>query len=162
MCSGLPLVEGEYSLETIIDEAGEGQDSHVTAMLPGGGFVVLDTEVTEELEVEGAARDLIRAVQQARREAGLDVELVKVDLGTHTLVADGSDFSRINPKGYVPVLELDNGTRLSEGPARQGGRGSGTQAKGAARERGIRHGSSPDRSPASSFRGFAQRRARNP
>ena len=73
MCSGLPLVEGEYSLETIIDEAGEGQDSHVTAMLPGGGFVVLDTEVTEELEVEGAARDLIRAVQQARREAGLEV-----------------------------------------------------------------------------------------
>lgn len=53
----------------------------------------------------------------ALREAGLDVELVKVDLGTRTLVADGSDFSRINPKGYVPVLELDNGTRLSEGPA---------------------------------------------
>ena len=53
----------------------------------------------------------------ALREAGLDVELVKVDLKTGTLVADGSDFKRINPKGYVPVLELDNGTVLTEGPA---------------------------------------------
>ena len=42
-------------------------------MLGGGGFVVLDTDVTPELELEGAARDLVRAVQQARREAGLDV-----------------------------------------------------------------------------------------
>ncbi len=53
----------------------------------------------------------------ALREAGLDVELVQVDLKTGTLVADGSDFTRINPKGYVPVLELDNGTILTEGPA---------------------------------------------
>ena len=42
-------------------------------MLPGGGFVVLDTAVTPELEAEGVARDLVRAVQQARRDAGLDV-----------------------------------------------------------------------------------------
>jgi len=52
----------------------------------------------------------------ALREAGLDFELVRVDLATHKL-ADGSDFTAINPKGYVPVLELDNGTRLTEGPA---------------------------------------------
>lgn len=52
----------------------------------------------------------------ALREAGIDVELVQVDLKTHTLVADGSDYTRINPKGYVPVLELDDGTRLTEGP----------------------------------------------
>ncbi|MEI7613495.1 MAG: glutathione transferase GstA [Betaproteobacteria bacterium] len=52
----------------------------------------------------------------ALREAGLDVELVRVDLAKHTL-PDGSDFSRINPKGYVPVLELDNGTFLTEGTA---------------------------------------------
>jgi isoleucyl-tRNA synthetase len=42
-------------------------------MLPGGGFVVLDTEVTPDLAAEGLARDLVRAVQQARRDAGLDV-----------------------------------------------------------------------------------------
>jgi len=42
-------------------------------MLPRGGFVVLDTGLTPELEAEGVARDLVRAVQQARREAGLEV-----------------------------------------------------------------------------------------
>jgi isoleucyl-tRNA synthetase len=42
-------------------------------MLPGGGFVVLDTAVTPELAQEGLARDVIRAVQQARRDAGLEV-----------------------------------------------------------------------------------------
>ena len=53
----------------------------------------------------------------ALREAGIDVELVKVDLRQHVLASDGSDFLQINPKGYVPVLELDDGRRLTEGPA---------------------------------------------
>jgi glutathione S-transferase len=46
-------------------------------------------------------------------EAGLPFEAVRVDLRTHKL-ADGSDYYAINPKGYVPLLELDDGTRLSE------------------------------------------------
>jgi isoleucyl-tRNA synthetase len=66
---GLVLQEGEYSLETVAS-GGEGS---ATGLLPGGGFVVLDTAVTPELEAEGVARDLVRAVQQARRDAGLDV-----------------------------------------------------------------------------------------
>ncbi len=52
---------------------GSGATRTATAMLPGGGFVVLDTEVTSELAQEGLARDIVRAVQQARRDAGLDV-----------------------------------------------------------------------------------------
>ncbi len=48
-------------------------------------------------------------------EAKLPHTLVKVDTGTH-LTQDGIDFYSINPKGYVPVLELDDGQRLSEGP----------------------------------------------
>ena len=40
---------------------------------PGGGFVVLNTEVTPELEAEGLARDMVRAIQQARKDAGLNV-----------------------------------------------------------------------------------------
>ena len=47
-------------------------------------------------------------------ESGLPYKLAKVDLRKHTL-EDGSDYYAINPKGYVPLLELDDGTRLAEG-----------------------------------------------
>ncbi len=70
VAGGLELVEGEYSLETVV---GVAESDIVTAMLPGGGFVVLETAVTPELAREGHARDLIRTVQQARRDAGLEV-----------------------------------------------------------------------------------------
>ena len=49
----------------------------------------------------------------ALRELGLEFTPVKVDLVKHTL-PDGSDFRAINPRGYVPVLELDDGTRMTE------------------------------------------------
>ncbi len=53
--------------------AGSADGGTATGVLRRGGFVVLDTEVTPELAAEGLARDLVRAVQQARRDAGLDV-----------------------------------------------------------------------------------------
>ena len=52
----------------------------------------------------------------ALREAGLPVELVKVDLRAKTL-SDGSDFRTVNPKGYVPAIQLPDGSLLTEGPA---------------------------------------------
>ncbi len=67
---GLVLEPGEYSLETV---AADSTGGSATGMLPRGGFVVLDTDVTPELAAEGLARDLVRTVQQARRDAGLDV-----------------------------------------------------------------------------------------
>lgn len=50
------------------------------------------------------------------REAGLAFELVLASTRTHKL-QDGSDYYGVNPLGYVPLLELDDGTRLREGPA---------------------------------------------
>ena len=55
------------------------------------------------------------AVRIALTEAGLPFAAEKVDLRTHQL-ADGTDYYAINPKGYVPLLELADGTRLTEVP----------------------------------------------
>jgi glutathione S-transferase len=49
-------------------------------------------------------------------EAGIPLELVKVDLRSRTVAREG-DFWDVNPKGYVPALELDDGEVLTEGPA---------------------------------------------
>lgn len=48
------------------------------------------------------------------RELGMQVELVKVDTKTKKTAA-GGDFLAVNPKGYVPALELDGGQKLTEG-----------------------------------------------
>jgi glutathione S-transferase len=53
------------------------------------------------------------AVHIVAREAGVAVELNKVDLATHRL-DDGTDYDTINPRGYVPALRLDDGTLLTE------------------------------------------------
>lgn len=52
----------------------------------------------------------------ALHEAGLAFTPVLASTKSHKL-QDGTDFYTINPLGYVPVLELDDGTRLREGPA---------------------------------------------
>jgi glutathione S-transferase len=41
---------------------------------------------------------------------------VKVDLGSKE-TSEGGDYRKVNPKGYVPALTLDNGQTLTEGPA---------------------------------------------
>lgn len=50
------------------------------------------------------------------REAGLAFEPVLASTKSHKL-QDGTDYYTVNPLGYVPMLELDDGTRLREGPA---------------------------------------------
>ena len=52
----------------------------------------------------------------ALHEAGLAFEPVLASTKSHKL-QDGTDYYGINPLGYVPLLELDDGTRLREGPA---------------------------------------------
>ncbi|WP_370440558.1 isoleucine--tRNA ligase [Kineococcus halophytocola] len=79
---GIELLEGEYELTTTVEGAG---DALATSALDGGGFVVLDTTVTPELAAEGIARDVVRLVQQARRDAGLHVS----DRIRLTVAADG-------------------------------------------------------------------------
>lgn len=50
------------------------------------------------------------------RETGTSIELIRVDTKTHK-TESGDDYYGINPRGYVPALQLDDGTVLREGPA---------------------------------------------
>ncbi len=67
---GVQLEPGEYDL--VLETSGR-PDGEALAVLPGGGFVLLDATTTPELEAEGLARDLIRAIQDTRKAAGFDV-----------------------------------------------------------------------------------------
>jgi isoleucyl-tRNA synthetase len=73
---GVALIDGEYTIDLVANLADGADDSVITehiGILPGGGFLILDGLVTAELAAEGLARDVVRAVQQARKDAGLDV-----------------------------------------------------------------------------------------
>ena len=69
VCGGFALVEGEYTLELVA----AGSSSDAVGLLRSGGFVSLDTVLDDELLADGAVNDLLRLVQQARKEAGLQV-----------------------------------------------------------------------------------------
>jgi isoleucyl-tRNA synthetase len=69
--AGVTLQPDEFTRKFVATSANEGTAS--AALGSGAGVVLLDTVVTPELEAEGSARDLMRAVQQARRDAGFDV-----------------------------------------------------------------------------------------
>jgi isoleucyl-tRNA synthetase len=68
VAGGIELQEGEYALKMVVQ--GDGAS---TPLSTGDGIVLLDITLTPELEAEGITRDLIRLVQQARRDAGLQV-----------------------------------------------------------------------------------------
>ena len=68
VAAGFVLEPGEFSLKLVATEGGAS-----TVLAGGRGVVVLDCELTAELVAEGTARDLVRLVQQARRDAGLEV-----------------------------------------------------------------------------------------
>jgi isoleucyl-tRNA synthetase len=65
---GVKLEDGEYELKMVAADA-----EHTATLSASEGVVVLDTEVTPELAAEGVARDVVRVVQQARRDADLNV-----------------------------------------------------------------------------------------
>ena len=84
----LELTGDMFSVSTSVDAA-EGQ---VADVLASGTFVVLDTELTPELEAEGYARDVVRAVQDERKNAGLHI-------------ADRIDLSLTVPSDHVADVE---------------------------------------------------------
>ncbi len=67
---GIVLEPSEYEL--VLETTGR-PEGEALAIVPTGGFVLLDTRTTPELEAEGLARDVIRAVQETRKNADFDV-----------------------------------------------------------------------------------------
>lgn len=65
----IELTDGQYELSTSVN-APEGE---VAAVLGSGSFIVLDTELDDELRAEGEARDLVRRIQDTRKASGLHV-----------------------------------------------------------------------------------------
>jgi isoleucyl-tRNA synthetase len=82
--AGVELQPGEYDLKLT------AADPDSTAALPGSdGLIALDTSVTPELAAEGTARDVIRVIQAARRDAGLEVsDRIALTVGADGPVAD--------------------------------------------------------------------------
>jgi len=75
---GIALEPAEYEL--VLETTGR-PEGEALAIVPTGGFVLLDTQTTPELEAEGLARDVIRAVQETRKNAGFDVsDRIRLDL----------------------------------------------------------------------------------
>jgi isoleucyl-tRNA synthetase len=99
------LEEGEYTL------ALRPRDTERGRTLPGDvGVVILDTDVDEELEAEGLARDAVRLIQQARRDAGLHVaDRVVVELAGPKAMVDAVARHR----DYVAEQTLADEIRLS-------------------------------------------------
>jgi isoleucyl-tRNA synthetase len=82
--AGVELRPGEYELKLVAADP----DS-TTAVGGSGGLIALNTVVTPQLEAEGTARDVIRVIQQARRDAGLDVsDRITLVAGADGAVAD--------------------------------------------------------------------------
>ncbi|GAA1817226.1 isoleucine--tRNA ligase [Agromyces neolithicus] len=71
VAGGISLEPAEYDL--VLEAGGSEDGQSALALLGDGGFVILDTATTPELEAEGRARDIVRAVQDARKAAGLEV-----------------------------------------------------------------------------------------
>ncbi|GAB3034741.1 isoleucine--tRNA ligase [Parafrigoribacterium mesophilum] len=100
--SGYELSSGEFTLELQADAHG-----HAITFLSGGGFVLLNTTTTPELEAEGLARDLVRAIQDARKAAGLDVS----DRIAATVIADVDSVAAI--KAHRALIQRETlSTRL--------------------------------------------------
>jgi len=94
---GVELEPHEYVLKLVADTAGN-DDAASAALGDGDGVVIVDLTLTDDLIAEGTARDIVRAVQQARRDAGLDVS----DRISLTLGLDEETERRVNSYlGYI-------------------------------------------------------------
>ena len=111
---GVELLDEEYEL-TLVADLSTGDSKNLIGILPSGGFVILDGNVTAELEVEGQARDLIRSIQQARKDADLDVsDRIKLSIVGDEAVLNAIASHEELIKGETLTLELSTALGAGE------------------------------------------------
>ncbi len=97
------LQPGEFQLKLVPKASGAS-----SALSSVTGVVVLDIDLTPELEAEGVARDLIRLVQQQRRDSGLDVsDRIHLDLGLPGSVCDQIAPHHATIKSETLAIEME-------------------------------------------------------
>ena len=114
----IALEEGEYELLNGVEEKNAEEAANSVSMaLPTGGFVILDTELNDDLVAEGYARDVIRAVQDARKDAGLEVS-DRIALGLTVAAGDAAKVERFRDlivrETLADSLEVTVGTDGSD------------------------------------------------
>ncbi|MGX5697180.1 class I tRNA ligase family protein, partial [Agromyces soli] len=105
VAGGIALEPGEYEL--VLEAGGAGDGETALGLIADGGFLMLDTATTPALEAEGAARDLVRAVQDARKAAGLEVgDRIRLTLALDEAGAAAAEAHRELIAGETLAVEL--------------------------------------------------------
>ena len=121
ICGGVPLVEGEYTLELVA----AGSSSDAVGLLRSGGFVSLDTVLDDELVADGNVSDVLRLVQQARKDAGLQVS-DRIDLALEVSdelwAAVQARVEKVKAETLALIVSQGRGLRRTAGSAGRGGR----------------------------------------
>lgn len=124
VAGGIALEPGEYDL--VLEAAGAGEGGSALGLLADGGFVILEVQTTPELEAEGLARDVVRAVQESRKAAGLEVgDRIRLELTLDAagVAAAGSHRELIARETLATEVRIAEGDVSGDG-ARPVGEGS--------------------------------------
>lgn len=111
----ITLQGDEYDITRRVEEAdAAARRDSASSILPSGGFVLLDLELTGDLIAEGYARDVIRAVQDARKDAGLEVS----DRIVLTLTVPADDLPKVEQfRDLICSETLSTSMQVEEGDA---------------------------------------------
>ena len=111
----ITLQGDEYDITRRVEEAdATARRDSASSILPSGGFVILDLELTGDLIAEGYARDVVRAVQDARKEAGLEVS----DRIALTLTVPSGDLPKVEQfRDLICSETLSTSMQVEQGDA---------------------------------------------
>jgi isoleucyl-tRNA synthetase len=136
-CGGHVLADGEYTLELVAAD----DDSGAVGVLSGGGYVWLDTELSDDLVGDGVVNDLLRVIQQARRDAGLQVSdriVVTLAVSDHVWAAVVPRLDRVRSETLAVAVERADPQEVEEASSTTGTVGDGETARASVRRAQVK------------------------